>query len=61
MLRPNGRSRVIFCHLRDIGDYLMLGLNSHRVISIIIIMKVKFETGQSLMGNVGHSDPACVD
>jgi hypothetical protein len=24
-------------------------------------MKVNFETGQSLMGKIGHSDPTCVD
>jgi hypothetical protein len=51
---------VIFYHVRDICGYLVLDwvfLSGN----INTCVNVKFKTSQSLMGILGHSDPACVD
>jgi hypothetical protein len=48
------------CHLRDIGGFLMLDwvFSSGNINGCVT---VKLETGRSLVGIIGHSDPAYVD
>jgi hypothetical protein len=51
---------VISCHLRDIGGHFMLDW-VFSLGNINACVNVKLEIGQSLMGIIGHSDPAYVD